>query len=269
MTRPNVERRDVEILGQVVSVYEGGAGPLTLLLVHGGWGGARLHWSPVWDRLAQRYRVIAPDLPGLGQLETPPLRSLREYAEWLVTLMNLLDVERAWLVGNSFGASIAWSLAGRAPERCAGTVLVNGQPLPRTPLPLLVLGRSRGGALIVRSLLRVAAYNPLLLRLAFVDQGRVPAGLQEMLAQPESLLLRRYAALITEGDDPPAPRARPLLLFGDGDRLPGTSRAAANRLHRSLPGSTLTFVHGAGHFPQIEEPAGFARAIDAWVESVP
>lgn len=45
-------------------MFTGGEGPRTVLLLHGGWMGAALHWSGVWDRLAQRARVVAPDLPG-------------------------------------------------------------------------------------------------------------------------------------------------------------------------------------------------------------
>ena len=41
------------------TVWTGGSGE-PLLLVHGGWRGAEMHWQRVWERLGESYRVIAP-----------------------------------------------------------------------------------------------------------------------------------------------------------------------------------------------------------------
>ena len=53
---------------------------------------------------------------------------------------------------------------------------------------------------------------------------------------------------------------------GEDDHLPGTSADHARRLHTSWPGSTLTFVPGAGHFPQVENPRAFVDALVAYVD---
>ena len=63
--------------GMSARVFVGGAGE-PLLLVHGGWGGAEMHWASVWEPLAARFRVVAPDLPGIGDLAHAPLGSVRE-----------------------------------------------------------------------------------------------------------------------------------------------------------------------------------------------
>ena len=67
--------RELQVLGTRARIFEGGSGA-QVLLIHGGWTGAalswsRVSWSRVWEALAARYRVVAPDLPGLGLPETP------------------------------------------------------------------------------------------------------------------------------------------------------------------------------------------------------
>lgn len=264
MSKNRVTPQELEVLGTRARIHQGGAGP-AVLLIHGGWTGAAMSWSPVWERLAGRYRVIAPDLPGLGLVETPPRASVQQYAVWLVALLDVLGIERAMCVGNSFGASVACSLAGRAPERCAALVLVNGFAVPKTPPLLYWLGRTRPGAALMRALLRRVSFNPKALERAFVDMGRAPPGLREMLGRSDSPMLSRFADILIAGDGPPPPAVSPLILWGRGDRLPGTREADARRLHASIPGSTLRFVAGAGHFPQIEAPEAFLEHLEAFL----
>jgi pimeloyl-ACP methyl ester carboxylesterase len=52
-----VPSTSIELEGGSVIVWQGGSG-VAVLLIHGAWGGA-----PVWTRLAERFRVVAPDLP--------------------------------------------------------------------------------------------------------------------------------------------------------------------------------------------------------------
>lgn len=261
-----MQQRQLEVRGRPARVHLGGEGP-ALLLVHGGWGGATISWSRVWDRLARRHRVIAPELPGLGWSEQPALGTVRECALWLVALLDALGVERAWCVGSSFGGSVVWSLAGRAPGRCLGVVLVNGVPMPATPPLLLRLGQTRRGRALMRAMMRRVSYNPRAIVRAFVDPTRVPPELRRLLEQDASRLLDRFAPLVIAGDGPPAPQVTPLLLWGEGDRLLGTSVRAARKLHARLPGSTLALVPGAGHFPQLEAPELFCDHLEAFIGS--
>lgn len=262
-----MELRELTIEGRPARAHVGGDGP-PLLLVHGGWMGARAHWERVWDRLARRHTVIAPDLPGLGVPEQPPLANVGAYARWLVGLLDGLGVGHAVCVGNSFGGSVAWSFAGRAPERCAGLVLVNGIPMPATPPPLLWSGRTRFGRWTMRAIMKRLSFNPVAVRRGFADERNIPPQLRAWTDADESVLLPRFADLLIEGDGPPAPRLAPLLLWGAADGLPGTGATAARKLHASLPGSTLALVPAAGHFPQLEAPDAFAERLEAYVADV-
>ncbi|HLL52168.1 MAG TPA: alpha/beta hydrolase [Myxococcaceae bacterium] len=259
----SVEQRELTVEGRPARVHVGGDGP-ALLLVHGGWAGAAAHWSTIWERLAPRYRVIAPDLPGLGWTGQPALGTYREYARWLAALLDTLDVERAWCVGNSFGASVAWCFAGLFPERCRGVVMVNGIPVPRTPAPMLWLGRRPFGRGVMRALLKRVSYTPAALERAFVDPGRVPEEIRAVLSQPAPPQLDAFARVLVEGDGGPAPRVAPLLLWGEADQLPGSGAGAARKLHAKLPGSRLTLIPKAGHFPQVDQPDLFVEALSSF-----
>ena len=234
-----------------------------MLLVHGGWGGAHFHWSSVWEQLAHSHRVVAPDLPGLGAVDQRPLPSVRAYAEWLADLLDVLGVARAWVVGNSFGASVAWSLAARVPERCAGVTLVNGFGMPRTPAPLRVAGRTRFAHALMESVVHRFVYTPAALRRAFADVSHVPPELHHIMEMDWSRIIPRYVDVLIAGDGSPKPSVTLHLLWGMADRLPGTTRAALGRLQRSLPEATLSAIANAGHFPQIEAPGAFVAALDA------
>jgi len=260
----SVERR---VAHATVSVHEGGQGELPLLLIHGGWGGAT-HWSRVWNALAQHQRIIAPDLPGLGSMDAPTLPSVAAYASWLIGLLDTLSVERAICVGNSFGGSVAWSLAGRFPERCAGLVLVDGIPMPRSPTLLRRLGHTGPGATLMRWGVRRFSYNPALLQSAFVDPSAVPEDMRAMLHDPTHALADRFAPILVEGDGAPMPKLTPLLLWGAEDKLMGTRLSDARKLHAKLAGSTLRAIPKAGHFPQLEAPDRFVEELARYADEV-
>jgi 2-hydroxy-6-oxonona-2,4-dienedioate hydrolase len=257
-----IEQVSPFVQGRPTRVFCGGNGS-PVLLVHGGWGGAHFHWSAVWEALARSHRVIAPDLPGLGDVAQPALPSVHAYAEWLVDLLDVLGVARACVVGNSFGASVAWALASRAPELCTGLALVNGFRMPRTPTLLRIAGRTRFAHAVMEGVLRRFIYAPAALRRAFADVSHVPPELKSIMATEWSLIVPRYADVLMAGDGSPQPNVTLHLLWGMADRLPGTNPGALVRLQRSLPEAKLSAIAGAGHFPQIEAPDAFVAALDA------
>ncbi len=70
------------------------------------------------------FNVLAPDLPGHCRSEGEPPRSVEEAADFVLALLDAAQLERAALVGHSFGSLVALEAAARAPGRVTHLVLV-------------------------------------------------------------------------------------------------------------------------------------------------
>jgi 2-hydroxy-6-oxonona-2,4-dienedioate hydrolase/4,5:9,10-diseco-3-hydroxy-5,9,17-trioxoandrosta-1(10),2-diene-4-oate hydrolase len=117
----------VAVGGREVFVAEAGSGPAVMLL-HGGGPGASgvTNYSRNIDALAERYRVLVPDMPGYGRStkgidKSDPFGCL---ADAMSGLLDALGIETAHLVGNSYGGAAALRLALDAPHRVGKLVLM-------------------------------------------------------------------------------------------------------------------------------------------------
>jgi membrane protein DedA with SNARE-associated domain/pimeloyl-ACP methyl ester carboxylesterase len=88
-----------------------------LLLLHGSPGGIQ-NFDMVVPLLRRQCRVLVPDLPGFGlSLQQLPDYSIDAHADYLLQLLDTLEIPNAHLVGFSMGGGVALELAERAPER--------------------------------------------------------------------------------------------------------------------------------------------------------
>ena len=88
-----------------------------ILLLHGSPGSSR-DFQTLGPALGQRFRVIAPDLPGFGHsAKDAPDYSIRAHAAYALDLMDQLDMTSAHLVGFSMGGGVALEMARQAPGR--------------------------------------------------------------------------------------------------------------------------------------------------------
>ena len=131
---PVTERR-LDLAGVSTSVLEGGEGP-PILLLHGQ-GGFAAHWVQVIPHLVGSHRVIAPDLPGLGQSEVRGGRlDAPGLIAWLSDLIAQTCTEPPTLIGFSLGGSLAARFAVDHGDRVPRLVLVNSGGLGRArPAP--------------------------------------------------------------------------------------------------------------------------------------
>ncbi|WP_329596223.1 alpha/beta fold hydrolase [Streptomyces pseudovenezuelae] len=124
---PSMQTDLIEVAGKEIFVAETGDGPPVLLL-HGGGPGASgvSNYARNIAELAKNYRVIVPDLPGYGRSAkgldlADPFGSL---AGAIRGLMDRLHLDRAHLVGNSYGGACALRLALDTPGRVDRMVLM-------------------------------------------------------------------------------------------------------------------------------------------------
>ena len=120
----------VSIHGHRIVYRRGGHGPV-LLLLHGIAGSSHT-WIEAMALLADRYTVVAPDFIGHGHSAKPAGDySLGNFANWTRDLLAVLGIERATVVGQSFGGGVAMQFAYQFPDHCERLVLVDAGGLGR------------------------------------------------------------------------------------------------------------------------------------------
>lgn len=256
---------------ETAQVWVGGEG-LPLVLLHGGWGGAEAHWERVWNQLAQRFKVIAPELPGIvpDGGTGDPRTTYDDYAAWVVSVVRALGYESAAYVGNSLGASIAWRVATGAPQRCQALVLVDGFPPPVIPAFMrFVLNRVPMARRKALSELRKLSYSTQAMASAFSHAANVPAQVRQTLRNPDPRVIENMLSLLLNSrTDGAIPQQPTLVVWGEQDRLPKADVSVASELHRRVSQSELCVISDAGHLPQAEQPQAFVDCVHHFLQKV-
>jgi pimeloyl-ACP methyl ester carboxylesterase len=101
-----------------------GQGPAVILL-HGYAETSRM-WRPIMSTLARQFRVIAPDLPGIGDSAIPPDGlDMKSAATRIHALALSLGVEKARVVGHDIGLMVAYAYASQNPAEVEKLVLMD------------------------------------------------------------------------------------------------------------------------------------------------
>src|SRR5213075_823082 len=110
----NVVSRTAEIDGQRLHYLPAGHGPAVILL-HGYAETSRM-WRPLIPLLSEKFTVIAPDLPGIGDSGIPADKiDMKTSASRIHALVRSLGVEKAGIVGQDIGLMVAYAYATQFP----------------------------------------------------------------------------------------------------------------------------------------------------------
>jgi pimeloyl-ACP methyl ester carboxylesterase len=240
-----------------VHFWRGGKGR-TIVLLQGGMEDANFHWSPVRDELAKHYDVIAPDLAGFGRSQPIARANWKRLSHWLAGFLDQMKVDRAAIVGNSFGGSLARAFASERSSRVTHLVCVNGGQFIRLPTPVRLYLRTPMGALMWRRRNR-GGMTAQAIRNMFADPNFLSDEQVARCIDSSPALFAILRGCLTSLPPANAPAAPALILWGAGDRH--TPLASAEALHGELPGSRLVTIPGAGHLPQLEQPAAFVAGL--------
>jgi len=121
------QSRTVRVGSRDIFVAESGIGPAVLMLHGGGPGASGLsNFSRNIDALSQRFRVIVPDMPGYGRSskEVDQADPFGDLAFAMRGLLDELEVDKAHLVGNSYGGACALRMAIDRPDKVDRLVLM-------------------------------------------------------------------------------------------------------------------------------------------------
>src|SRR4051812_46118917 len=127
-----VKESIADVSGYKFRIAEAGSGR-TLFFLHGAGG---FNWSPLLQRLATDWRVIAPEHPGFGRSQIPDwMMSAGDVAFFYLDVLAALDLREVHLVGHSIGGWIAAEIAIRSTERLSALTLMApaGVAVPEAP----------------------------------------------------------------------------------------------------------------------------------------
>jgi pimeloyl-ACP methyl ester carboxylesterase len=118
----------VELKEMDIAYLESGSGSPTLLCLHGIQSLKETYQSWARSSLAQRNRIVIPDIPGFGSSRMPSGESfeLGRQAERLIAFIDSLGLERLVVYGHSLGGMLGTLLLERIPERIEGLVSAEG-----------------------------------------------------------------------------------------------------------------------------------------------
>jgi len=109
---------------KIFYLEKGDPSKFPLLLIHGNMSSSK-HYEPLLEALSESYYLIVPDLRGFGESTYhQPIESIDDFADDLVDLMNLLEINKASMAGWSTGGAIILSLAARYKDRVDKLVLI-------------------------------------------------------------------------------------------------------------------------------------------------
>ncbi len=271
----------VSIHGHRIGYRRGGKGPV-LLLLHG-IAGSSLSWVPAMRLLQDDYAVLAPDFLGHGSSEKPlGDYSLGNLATVMRDLLNVLGIDRATVVGQSFGGGVAMQFAYQFPGRCERLVLVDAGGLGREVNWILRLVTLPGVEYVMPALFP-----------AFVRKWGDPVARflgERGVRNAEALEMWRSYRSLTEGEnrrafvrvvrsviDPGGQSVSAtdrlyltahlptLIVWGDHDRVIPVKHAYL--AHEAMPNSKLEVMEGVGHFPQVEEPERFVEVLTDFLQT--
>jgi pimeloyl-ACP methyl ester carboxylesterase len=136
VARIALEPRSIDAGGIQTSYLEAGSGE-TVLMVHGSGPGvsALANWQHNIPTLAQRFRVLAPDIVGFGATERTDdiVYSLRTWTDHVWAFLDAHGTEKTAIVGNSLGGRIALQMATDRPDRITKMVLMGTPGVGMTP----------------------------------------------------------------------------------------------------------------------------------------
>ncbi|CAD6255436.1 unnamed protein product [Miscanthus lutarioriparius] len=146
-----VTHRTLEVNGIKIHVAEAGDGSAggTVLFLHGFLELWHSWQHPLMSLSSRGYRCLAPDLRGYGDSSAPPSPSsytIFHLVGDVVGVLDALSLARVFVVGQGWGALLAWHLATVRPDRVRALVNMSGAFIPRNPSvrPLQALRRLFG-----------------------------------------------------------------------------------------------------------------------------
>jgi 3-oxoadipate enol-lactonase len=259
--------KQIQVDGLQLSFLDEGIGP-ALLLLHG-FPLDHTMWHHQIHSLSRTYRVIAPDLRGMGQSSAAagPF-TLTRYALDCLALLDLLNIKQAAVCGFSLGGYIAMSLLSLVPERITALVLANTRPDADPPqgrqnrfkmaADLVEQGSAAASTAMLPKLFtaETAADQPQLIEdlrtriIAMNADGLIQACLAMAYRTDSTALLGSFQG--------------PALVIG-GNQDPITTPEVTRKMADGIPKASYKLIANAAHLTPVEQPQAFTEVLETFL----
>jgi pimeloyl-ACP methyl ester carboxylesterase len=250
--------------------WKGGNGP-ALIFIHGFGGDALLSWEKQLSYFAKNHTVIAPDLLWFGESSSTKPPNLSSQTDAIIDLMDYLQVEKATIIGQSYGGFVAINLVQEAPNRIQKLVLAN---CPGTTFNVSELDKVCQKYAVqtidkffvlkepqqIQRLFDLVTYtNPqlpkILLKSVFSSYfGKNNAELTQLLRlleKDQDKFLNFSTGNIST-----------LVIWGEQDEL---FSLAEGKLFSDTIGAEFKVISNCGHAPQVDQPAEFLKIMQYFI----
>lgn len=259
--------KSVVAAGIKTNFLEAGSGD-PVILIHGSGPGVTgyANWRLTIPVLAQKYRVLAPDIAGFGYTErkADQVYNLDFWVRHLVEFMDAVGVKKARFVGNSFGGALTLALTARHPERVEKFVLMGaaGVEFELTPGLDAVWGY-QPSLDSMRETVKSFAYDTSFITEDLIRsryEASIRPGYHEsyakIFAEPRQPTIK---ALATPEADIRKITRPALVIHGRDDRIVPLSNSI--KLHSLIQKSDLHVFGECGHWTQIEKKDQFVKLV--------
>lgn len=232
-----------------------------IVLFHG-FAGSFCNWNDLAATIPEGYRLIIPDLPGLGLSEFPEIDENEDiielFADFSTTLFEELDLRDAAVVGNSLGGYVGWETTVRNSDRVSSLVLLNsaGYSIADTDAFFIRLSKTKFFKQIIRKGVPTMLTKTAAKRCLGDPSKAKVTGLQsfhDMLNDEGNL--QTVSIIGGCGQEPDSTKISQievptLIVWGDLDNIIPVEHAY--KFHRDIENSELLIYEGSGHVPMIE-----------------
>ncbi len=256
-TQKTIPISQIEVMGLSINQAVAGEG-FPLLMLHGWGANIGLVW-PLAERMAAMgYRVYAPDMPGFGESDNPPVGwSVQDYVKFVLAYMDAHGLDKVYLFGHSFGGRLSLVLGAEHPERIIKMALADSAGI-------------RGKSSITGQI-RLKGFRLVQNGLRTIGMGKQADGLREWYTErygsadykaAKGVMRETFVKVVNEDLLPYAARVKPSTLLFWGDQDTETSLWEGQLLEKTIPDAGLVVWEGAGHYSYLERLADTARTID-------
>jgi pimeloyl-ACP methyl ester carboxylesterase len=256
-------------LGVSTNYFDQGEGEPVLLLHGSGIGvSAKANWGGTIPVLAEKFRVVAPDIAGfaLSDPDGDPEFGLPYWSDHIAAFLDGLNIASVGILGNSFGGALALAFAIRHPRRVRKLMLMGTAGVPFEVRPVFGAGyRVELSQAVMREQMANFTEHP-----GRISEEMVAIRLETAL-RPETKgrqgkLFRghgveRVAAMCSRAGDLARIEQQTLLVHGRDDKIVPTT--TSRDLQGLLKNADLHMFANCGHWSHIDRKADFDRlAID-------